>query len=98
MGNDERLCKCTVPVLVGSGLNLCRTNVVVSCLGTAGSPRSSWGWGLQTPAGVAEHFWPRWALAQIHVSMTLHFILYMGELNKDVAWLVAYLCAPQTWK
>lgn len=70
--------------------------VVISCLGTADSLGSSW--GLQRPAGVVEHFWPGWALAQTHISMTLQLILYTGKLKTDVAWLVAYLCAPQIWK
>lgn len=34
----------------------------------------------------AEHFCPKGALAQAHVSVTLHFILYTGKLKVDVAW------------
>lgn len=39
----------------------------------------------------AERFWPQGALAQVHVSVTLHFILYTGKLKLDVAWLVCLL-------
>lgn len=42
----------------------------------------------------AEHLWPQGALAQVHVSVTLHFILYTGKLKLDVAWLVCLtLCS-----
>lgn len=44
VGNDERLCKCTVAVLVGNGLNPWMAHVVLTCLATADSLCPSWGW------------------------------------------------------
>lgn len=71
-------------------LNSWVTHVVLSCLGIT----DFWGWTCR--GGWA--FLALVGLAEIHISMILHLILYTGKLKTDVVCPVAYLCAPQIWK
>lgn len=85
----KRLCKCTVAVfLLGNSLNPWMINVF-SSLRTADSLCSSLEPGLcRDLQEWAEPSWPQGALAQVHGSVTLHFILYTGKLRVDAAELV----------
>lgn len=92
MGNDEKTCKRTVAVFfLGNSLNPWMINVFSSCR-TADPLYCSLEPGVcKDLQEWAEPSWPQGALARIHVSVTLHFILYTGKLRPNAAWLV---CVP----